>query len=45
MNIASVKLQGIEGNIYTRTKQKIQQTTKINTKDTIEISSLPSRVK
>ena len=40
MNIASVKLQGIEGNIYTRTKQKIQQTAKINTKDTIEISDL-----
>ena len=40
MNIASVKLKGIEGNIYTRTKQKMQQTVKINTKDTIEISDL-----
>mgnify|MGYP003494677982 CR=1 FL=1 len=25
MNIASVKFKGIENNIYTRTKQKIQQ--------------------
>ena len=40
MNIASIRLKGIEGNIYTRTKQKIQQPVKINTKDTVEISDL-----
>ena len=40
MNIASVKFKGIESNIYTRTKQKIQQTTKVNNKDTVEISDL-----
>ena len=40
MNIASVKFKGIESNIYTRTKQQIQQTTKVNNKDTVEISDL-----
>ena len=40
MNIASVKFKGIENNIYTRTKQKIQQNSNINKKDTIEISDL-----
>ena len=40
MNIASVKFKGIESNIYTRTKQKIQQTVKVNNKDTVEISDL-----
>ena len=40
MNIASVKFKGIESNIYTRTKQQIQQTVKINNKDTVEISDL-----
>ena len=40
MNIASVKFKGIESNIYTRTKQQIQQTVKINSKDTVEISDL-----
>ena len=40
MNIASVKFKGIESNIYTRTKQKIQQTTKVSNKDTVEISDL-----
>ncbi len=40
MNIASVKFKGIESNIYTRTKQQIQQTVKVNSKDTIEISDL-----
>ena len=38
MNIASVKFKGIESNIYTRTKQQIQQTTKVSSKDTVEIS-------
>ena len=37
MNIASVKFKGIESNIYTRTKQQIQQTTKVSSKDTVEI--------
>ena len=40
MNIASVKFKGIESNIYTRTKQQIQQTTKVSSKDTVEISDL-----
>jgi len=40
MNIASVKFKGIESNIYTRTKQQIQKTTKVNNKDTVEISDL-----
>lgn len=40
MNIASVKFKGIESNIYTRTKQQIQQTIKVNNKDTVEISDL-----
>ena len=40
MNIASVKFTGIESNIYTRTKQQIQQTTKVSSKDTVEISDL-----
>ena len=40
MHIASVKFKGIESNIYTRTKQQIQQTTKVNNKDTVEISDL-----
>ena len=40
MNIASVKFKGIESNIYTRTKQQIQQTTKVSNKDTVEISDL-----
>ena len=40
MNIASVKFKGIESNIYTRTKQQIQQNSNINKKDTIEISDL-----
>ena len=39
MNIASVKFKGIE-NIYTRSKQEIKQTVKVNNKDTIEISDL-----
>ena len=40
MNIASVKFKGIESNIYTRTKQQIQKTVKVNNKDTVEISDL-----
>lgn len=40
MNIASVKFKGIESNIYTRNKQQIQPTTKVNNKDTVEISDL-----
>lgn len=40
MHIASVKFKGIESNIYTRTKQQIQQTTKVSNKDTVEISDL-----
>ena len=40
MNIASVKFKGIESNIYTRNKQQIQQTVKVNSKDTVEISDL-----
>ena len=40
MNIASVKFKGIESNIYTRTKQQIQQTTKVSNKDIVEISDL-----
>jgi len=40
MNIASVKFKGIESNIYTRTKKQIQQTTKVSSKDTVEISDL-----
>ena len=40
MNIASVKFKGIESNIYTRTKQQIQQTVKVSSKDTVEISDL-----
>ena len=40
MNIASVKFKGIESNIYTRTKQQIQQTVKVSGKDTVEISDL-----
>ena len=40
MNIASVKFKGIDSNIYTRTKQQIQQTTKVSSKDTVEISDL-----
>ena len=39
MNIASVKFKGIE-NIYTRSKQEIKQTLKVNNRDTIEISDL-----
>ncbi len=40
MNIASVKFKGIESNIYTRNKQQIQQTVKVDSKDTVEISDL-----
>lgn len=40
MNIASVKFKGIESNIYTRTKQQIEQNSNVNKKDTIEISDL-----
>ena len=39
MNIASVKFKGIE-NIYTRSKQEIKQTVKVNNRDTVEISDL-----
>ena len=39
MNIASVKFKGIE-NIYTRSKQEIKQTLKVNNRDTVEISDL-----
>ena len=39
MNIASVKFKGIE-NIYTRSKQEVKQTLKVNNRDTIEISDL-----
>ena len=39
MNIASVKFNGIE-NIYTRSKQEIKQTLKVNNRDTVEISDL-----
>ena len=39
MNIASVKFKGIE-NIYTRNKQEIKQTLKVNNRDTVEISDL-----
>ena len=39
MNIASVKCKGIE-NIYTRSKQEIKQTLKVNNRDTVEISDL-----
>ena len=39
MNIASVKFKGIE-NLYTRSKQEIKQTLKVNNRDTVEISDL-----
>lgn len=39
MNIASVKFKGIE-NIYTRSKQEIKQTLKVDNRDTVEISDL-----
>ena len=39
MNIASVKFKGIE-NIYTRNKQEVKQTLKVNNRDTVEISDL-----
>lgn len=39
MNIASVKFKGIE-NIYTRSKQEVKQTLKVNNRDTVEISDL-----
>ena len=37
MNIASVKFKGIE-NLYTRNKQEVKQTLKVNNRDTVEIS-------
>nr|WP_317331001.1 flagellar biosynthesis anti-sigma factor FlgM [uncultured Romboutsia sp.] len=40
MNIASVKFKGIESNIYTKNNQQIQSITKVNNKDTVEISDL-----
>ena len=39
MNIASVKFKGIE-NLYTRNKQEVKQTLKVNNRDTVEISDL-----
>lgn len=40
MNIASVKFNGIESNIYTRNKQQIKPVQQVNQKDTVEISDL-----
>lgn len=40
MNIASVKFNGIESNIYTRNKQQIKPVQQVNHKDTVEISDL-----
>ena len=39
MNIASVKFKGIE-NLYTRNKQEVKPTSKVNNRDTVEISDL-----
>ena len=39
MNISSVKFKGIE-NLYTRNKQEVKQTLKVNNRDTVEISDL-----